>query len=263
MGRTLREGDDGVVVNESMVASQFGGANPLGRRIRYVGRSREAGEGNLVLDRWYEVIGVVADVPKARTLGAPMVSLVYHVAAPGDVKAPLLAVRMRGRTPSSFAGRLRELCASVDPDLQLRDLASVDEIAGRERDVMRMIGLTVSIVMLSVVVLSGAGIYALMSFTVARRRREIGIRAALGGNSTRILAGVFSRVAGQLTIGALCGMLGAVTLEQFLEGEMFQGQGAIMLPIVAIFMTTVGLAAAFVPARRGVRIPPTEALRED
>jgi putative ABC transport system permease protein len=263
MGRTLREGDDGVVVNQSMVVSQFGGANPLGRRIRYVGRSREAGEGNVVLDRWYEVIGVVADVPEARTLGAPPVSLVYHAAAPGDVKAPLLAVRMRGRTPSSFAGRLREICASVDPDLQLRDLASVDEIADRERDVMRMIGLTVSIVMLSVVMLSGAGIYALMSFTVARRRREIGIRAALGGNSTRILAGVFSRVAGQLTIGALCGMLGAVTLEQFLEGEMFQGQGAIMLPIVAIFMTTVGLAAAFVPARRGVRIPPTEALRED
>jgi hypothetical protein len=58
-------------------------------------------------------------------------------------------------------------------------------------------------------------------------------------------------------------MLGAVALEQFLEGEMFQGQGAIVLPIVAIFMTAVGLAAAFVPARRGVSIPPTEALRED
>ena len=47
MGRTLREGDDGVVVNQSMVVSQFGGANPLGRRIRYVGRSREAGDGDL------------------------------------------------------------------------------------------------------------------------------------------------------------------------------------------------------------------------
>jgi putative ABC transport system permease protein len=111
--------------------------------------------------------------------------------------------------------------------------------------------------------LSAAGIYALMSFTVARRRREIGIRTALGANPARILAGIFSRACAQLIAGVLIGMLGAVALEQLLEGEMFQGQGAVILPIVALFMTAVGLLAALGPARRGLGIQPTEALRED
>jgi ABC-type antimicrobial peptide transport system permease subunit len=74
---------------------------------------------------------------------------------------------------------------------------------------------------------------------------------------------IFSRVLGQLAIGAVVGMVGAVGLEQLLEGEMFQGRGAVILPIVAIFMTTVGLLAALGPARRGLRIQPTEALRAE
>jgi putative ABC transport system permease protein len=112
-------------------------------------------------------------------------------------------------------------------------------------------------------VLSAAGIYALMSFTVARRRKEIGIRTALGADPLRILVGVFSRAFAQLTAGALVGLLGAVALEQVLEGEMFQGQGAVILPIVAAFMTMVGLLAAVGPARRGLRVHPTEALRAE
>jgi ABC-type antimicrobial peptide transport system permease subunit len=112
-------------------------------------------------------------------------------------------------------------------------------------------------------VLSAAGIYALMSFTVARRRREIGIRAALGANSARLLAGIFSRAAGQLALGAAAGMLGAVGLEALMEGEMFHGHGAVLLPAVAAIMTVVGLLAAIGPARRGLSVAPTEALREE
>ena len=68
----------------------------------------------------------------------------------------------------------------------------------REQGFMRLIGVTVMLVMLSVIVLSAAGIYAMMAFTVARRRREIGIRAALGADRNRILAGIFARALGQL-----------------------------------------------------------------
>ena len=74
---------------------------------------------------------------------------------------------------------------------------------------------------------------------------------------------IFSRALGQLAIGAAVGMVGAVGLEQLLEGEMFQGRGAVILPIVAAFMTTVGVLAAVGPARRGLRIQPTEALRAE
>lgn len=84
-----------------------------------------------------------------------------------------------------------------------------------------------------------------------------------GADPRRILAGIFSRVLGQLAVGAVLGLAGAVVLEGVLEGEMFQGHGAVILPAVALLMTTVGLMAAAGPARRGLRIHPTEALREE
>ncbi|MGH9385146.1 MAG: FtsX-like permease family protein, partial [Vicinamibacterales bacterium] len=118
-------------------------------------------------------------------------------------------------------------------------------------------------VMLSVIMLSTAGIYSLMSFTVARRRREIGIRAALGADRHRLLLGIFSRALGQLGTGAALGMLGAIGFEQLLEGEMLQGRGTVILPLVALVMATAGLLAAIGPARQGLRIQPTEALREE
>jgi hypothetical protein len=269
MGRGLVAADantdasHNVVVNQAMADTLFGGANPLGRRIRYVGRSREAAARDVVLNRWYEIVGVAPDFPRLQTLDVERVSRVYHAATPGDLYPVMLAVRVRSGAPSALMNTYREIGAAVDPDLQIRDLATADDAMKREQGLMRQIGLVLILAMLSVVVLSGAGIYALMSFTVARRRREIGIRAALGADPNRVLAGIFARVLGQLGLGALAGFAGAVALESIVEGAMFQGQGVVMVPSVILFMTVVGLLAAIGPARRGLSIQPTEALREE
>jgi putative ABC transport system permease protein len=254
---------EGVTVNRTLVDTLFAGASPLGHRVRYVGRSHEAAPRHVVLDRWYEIIGVVPDFPTARTLDVERVMRVYHAASPGEVYPALLNVRLRGTEPSGFAGMFRQISADVDPDLQVRDLSTADEVMKREQGLMRIIGVTIAVAMSSVVILSAAGIYALMSFAVARRRREIGIRAALGADPGRVLAGIFSRALAQLGLGAAVGMAGAFALELITEGEMFQGQGAVILPIVVVVMTTVGMLAALGPARRGLRIQPTEALREE
>jgi ABC-type antimicrobial peptide transport system permease subunit len=119
------------------------------------------------------------------------------------------------------------------------------------------------LVLLSVVGLAAAGMYALMSFTVARRRREIGIRAALGADRNHLLAGIFARSLAQLGTGAAVGLLGALALDQIIEGAMFQGQGAVLLPTVTAVMAMVGALAALGPARQGLRIQPIEALREE
>jgi ABC-type antimicrobial peptide transport system permease subunit len=163
----------------------------------------------------------------------------------------------------AFANTFRDISAAVDPNLQLRDIATAEIELKREQGLMRLIGVTVVIVMLSVVGLAAAGMYALMSFTVARRRREIGIRAALGADRNRLLAGIFSRALAQLGTGAAAGLLGAFALDQIMEGEMIQRQGAVILPIVALMMIAVGLAAALGPARAGLKIQPIEALREE
>lgn len=120
-------------------------------------------------------------------------------------------------------------------------------------------------VILSVLLLSAAGLYALMSFTVNRRRREIGIRSALGAQPRRLLAGIFRRALGQVGVGAVVGILAAIPLNRFLSMAMEDLRHAHIpgvVPMTAIFMMVVGVLAAAGPARRGLRVDPTEALRD-
>jgi predicted permease len=270
MGRSLQAADadrsapsNGVLVNRPLVDNLFGGASPLGTRIRYVGRSREADARDVVLNQWYEIVGVVPDFPAVRSLDTEPASRIYHAADFGDVQPAEVAIRIRGNDPTAFSGRLREIGASVDPNMLLRDIASASSILKREQGLMRLIGVTVTLVMLSVIVLAAAGMYALMSFTVAQRRREIGIRTALGANRHRLLFGIFARALLQIGTGVAVGLLGALALEAALQGEMFQGQGAVLVPLVILVMTIVGTIAVAGPARRGLSIQPTEALREE
>jgi putative ABC transport system permease protein len=255
-------GADHVVINRTLADTIFGAGTPLGHRIKYVGRSREATEDGvqMELERWHEIVGVVPDFPANERLPEKRV---YHAAALGDIYPARIGVRVRGADPATFSGVLRDVSVAVNPNLQVREITTLEMLVKRDQGTFRMIGVTVGAVMLSVLILSAAGIYALMSFTVARRKREIGIRAALGADRNRLLAGIFSRAFAQLGAGAVVGMIGAFGLEQVLEGEMFQGRGAIILPAVALVMTTVGVLAAIGPARRGLSIQPTEALREE
>jgi putative ABC transport system permease protein len=270
MGRTFMPSDAsradtiaGVLVNRSLVDKVFGGANPLGARIRYVGRSREANTRDVPLNRWFEIVGVVPDFPNHETLEDERDGRIYHAAAFGDVYPATVSVRVRGRDPMAFAATFREISTAVDPTLQLRNIATAQMVIERERGMMQLIGATITIVMGSVIALAAAGMYALMSFTVARRRREIGIRAALGANRNRLLAGIFARVFAQLGAGAGLGLLMAVGLERVMEGQMFPGPGAFIFPTVVVVMMVIGALAALGPARKGLSIQPIEALREE
>jgi ABC-type antimicrobial peptide transport system permease subunit len=115
----------------------------------------------------------------------------------------------------------------------------------------------------SVLLLSAAGIYAMMSFTVASRRREIGIRSALGAAPGRVLSGIFKRAGAQLGAGALGGLLLAEAVVRAAGESFLDDETALLLPTVAVLMMAIGLLAALGPARRGLAVQPTEALREE
>ena len=250
------------MVNQSFAQRIFGG-DALGRRIRYVGRSRGAAPQNVESGRWYEIVGIVSDFPTGVSPGMDDSPLkLYHAVAAGQVQPVTMALRVRGGAPSTFAGRLREIAAAVDPDLHLRNILSLDEALRREQWIRRLEAAVLAAVTLSVLMLSSAGIYALMSFTVSQRRKEIGIRMALGADRKRIVASIFSRALGQLAVGAALGMASAAVLEKASGGDLMRGNAAVVLPVVALFMMAVGFLAALGPARRGLRIEPTEALRE-
>lgn len=267
-GRPFGSGDFGgaataVVVNRSFARRILGSGNALGRRIRYVGTSGDAGPEEVRMGRWYEIVGVVGDLPANALDPASAEARVYHPLAPGQAHPASLVVRMRGVAPAAFAGRLRELTAALDPTLQVHEVLPLDEFYRQgEQGLMRLGALAMALLTLSVLLLSAAGIYALMSFTVTRRRREIGIRAALGADPRRILGSVFSRAAGQLAVGLVTGAAAAALLAPSMpDREM--GNLPAFIPAVAALMLGVGLLAALGPARRGLRIQPMEALREE
>jgi putative ABC transport system permease protein len=255
-----REGG-AVVVNQSFALQIFGG-DALGRRIRYADGNRGDATQNVESGRTYEIVGIVRDFPAGVSPGMNDSQLrLYHPVAAGHVQPVTMAVRVRGGAPSTFARRLSEVAAAVDPDLQLRNILSLDEALRREQWIRRLEAAVLGGVSLSVLLLSSAGIYALMSFTVSQRRKEIGIRIALGADRKRIIASIFSRALGQLAVGAALGVAVAAALER--GNNLMQGNAVVVLSLVALFMMAVGFVAALGPARRGLRIEPTEALREE
>lgn len=260
-GRSFNPGDrdsttDGVVVNRRFVEEFLGGAAVLGRQFRY----RYAFEGDDP-SKLYEVIGVIDDFPAFRLEpGIESQATVYHPAAPGDV-SPVLSVRLMGPVPEGFVGRFRQIAAELDPTLQLEELVPLSVAYDDRRKSMRLLALGVSVVTGSVLLLSAAGIYALMSFIVARRTREIGIRAALGAHPRSLLMSVFGRVLWQITAGVALGcVMSAVLLS---ESSVTLSESGYLLAAVAVLMLAAGSLAAARPALRSLRVHPSEALRVD
>ena len=251
-----------VIVNGHFARDVLGDQSAVGRRFRYVGLSGDADPDSVELDRWFEIVGVVGNIPpiaEPGTVGAR----VSHSVAAGQFYPMTLSMRLRVSEPLEFSVRLRDISAAVDPDLQLRDVERPVDFLEGEAGIFRRIAIGLALLTLSIVVLSAAGIYALMSCTVEQRRKEIGIRAALGADPRRILGAIFSRALAQLAIGAATGVGFAALLELASNGDFIGGRGEVVLPVVSILMMTVGLVAAWGPARRGLRIQPIETLRTE
>ena len=256
-------GATSVIVDQTFADALAPGASVVGRRIRYVNSGRD---GGIEFGPWLEIVGVVPAFATSFTVPAPFVdppARFYHAAAPGQPDLTNVVVRVRGGDPRRFEQRLRAITASVDPALKIQDPISVPEQWNYELRASATAAFVILAVTGSVLLLSAAGIYSMMSFTVTSRRREIGIRAALGADARRVLAGIFGRAATQLGAGVFVGLAIAATLEWMSGGVLMDGQGFVLLPAVMGVMFTLGLLAALGPARRGLAVQPVETLRAD
>jgi putative ABC transport system permease protein len=255
-----------VIVDQSFVRRFLNGEYPVGRQFRYA-----AGAGRPEASPWYEIVGVMENLwtnPIDPDAVPPYV--LYPVAA-GQVSTASVRLHVRGsaaaRLDSGLPERLHRLAAAVDPALRLGAIRPSAFVDLQETLRMRFLVKGMTLVVATVLLLSAAGVYALMSFTVAQRRREIGIRTALGAPPHRVLQSIFSRVAVQVGIGVLVGIAAAVTLESPIISAIgwpaVFGSRAIVIPAIALIMLLTGFFAAVGPARSGLRIQPTEALKAE
>jgi hypothetical protein len=258
---TARAPGGGVVVNEAFVRQLLDGGNALGRRLRFgsgAGGGAWSDERAATAGPWHEIVGVVPNLHATSFDVSYATPAVYYAVTPELPNATLL-VRVRGDDVDAFAPRLRELASAVDPDLRIDGIANLARVPNAR--FLAMVAVLLQLILGIVVLLSAAGVHALMSVTVTQRRREIGVRAALGAQPRRLLMSVFSRAGAQLGSGALVGSaLAAVLLQGSGLGPMWN---AAFVGIVVGVMVLAGLIAAAGPALRGLRIHPMEALRDE
>ncbi len=162
-----------------------------------------------------------------------------------------------------FARKAHQILAAVDPALRMGELQARAQADSEDALAVRLVALALSCILVTVLLFSAAGVYSLMSFTVAQRRREIGIRAALGASSMDVLRSVFSRVAVQVGMGVVLGALGAMAIAPLSDDVVLAERLAMVTPAIALIMVLVGVVAAYGPARRSLRIQPTEAVRAE
>jgi len=257
-GRNFDAGDFGdarsasMIVNRTFVAEVIGEGNALGRRVRMPAQE-EAGQ-DVPASPWYEIVGVVEDFPANQ---GP--SMYLPLAGP----ASQLTLTIRAPSGAGFAvGPLRSVAAGVDSRLRIGRVRTLKEVLANPESPEYTFGVALVTIVTIVLLFSIAGLYTLVAFIVAQRRREIGVRSALGAEPRRLLIGIFGRAAVPLAIGAIAGCALSIAVNSSLPITEIGGRripGIVLAS--AAFMVLVGVLAVAGPARRAIRLNPTEALR--
>jgi predicted permease len=269
-GRAFHAGDLApgarvAIVDQGFVDQVLQGRNPIGQRVRFVEEGADAAARNA--DSWYQVVGLVQELGMGAPSEKGRAAGFYLPATPDRLDRVYMLVHVRG-DPMTLGPELREIAAGVDPTLRLSELQRMDEITS---DVVWIVGLWLRITILMTAIallLSLAGIYAVLSFIVARRTREIGVRVALGASRRRVIGAIFRRPLSQVGLGVLAGgaliaVAGSIDTDMpGLSGELSLMQVA-MIVGYATLMLGVCLLACVVPTRRALGVEPTVALRMD
>jgi hypothetical protein len=255
------------VVNSSFARKYFQGENPLYRRIRLGGiDSREP---------WLTIVGVTPDlwtssrvstdrarvfVPLAQTaIGDPEVKL-----GRWDLRFMVVAIKTIG-DPLGHVTSLRSGVAAVDSDIPVYGIQTMDRAIALRTGRFRLYARYYIAFGLAALFLGMMGLYGVISFTVSRRTRELGIKIALGAEPRRVVSSVLWRGLGQIGLGVVIGSVVAFWLVQGMRQVLFHVELwdlTVMISTVALLVTT-GAAACLVPAMRASRIEPVEALRAD
>jgi predicted permease len=259
-GRGLNDTDglenrEASVVTRSFAEKFWPGASPLGRRYRFVPDGKPG--------PWITVVGVCGDIVQdSMDRDPPPLAYLSNKQEPWGWLG--LMIRAHG-DPSALAASVRKVLLGVDRELPLFEVRTLPEAIGHQYWFLQVFGTLFFLFALMALLMASVGIYAVIAQNTSQRTREIGIRMALGASSSRVLALVLSRGVKQLAIGLAVGLAGAVAAIRLMDSlpGIRSTTNPFMFGLVVLLLLGVGLIACWLPARRAVRIAPTEALRTD
>jgi putative ABC transport system permease protein len=276
-GRAFHRGDVAssapiIIVNEAFARAfsrETGRGTPIGVRLRFAvmsGDDDEVGARPRAWEPWGEIVGVVRDFGLDPDDNGNEQPHVFRAARAGALPSHVMSVRLRGN-PAALAARLPLIAATVDARLLVQDSQPMEEwVRQRDEHLIVMAGAQVAVTVL-VLFLSALGIFSLVSITVSRRTREIGLRAALGATPRQVLARILSRAVVLTGTGIAAG--GVLLMWSLALGAGPSGQAvadmtlfAGHLGVTSAVMLAACLLACVGPARRALEISPSEALRE-
>jgi putative ABC transport system permease protein len=236
-----------------MARKYWPGENPVGKRVTV--------SYNDTPPR--EIVGVVADVKQTDLTSGHLPQMyIPFVQTPW----PFIAAVVRTTAaPPSAAGSLRQALARLDPDQAAGEIRTLDDYVARSVATPRFTAMLIGGFAALALLLAGFGLYGVMSYSVAQRRRELGIRMALGARAADIRSLVVGQAVALGAIGVAIGLAGVLAVTRLLASLLF-GVSAIDPPTfaaVCALLLTVVAAAAYLPARRATRVDPMIALRAD
>jgi predicted permease len=253
-GRALRPQDHETaprvaIANAAAVRQWFPDQDPIGRRV-------------LVNDLPVEVVGVVGDVLQWSP-SRPTLPMLYVPFAQRTIRSVKLVIRAAG-DPVALAAAARAQVRQLDPDLAVADVtplsALVDRSLMRPRFYTGLLSLFAGVAL----ALAAIGVFGVMSYAVAERSREIGIRMALGADRRDVLRMIVGRAVGLALAGAVLGIAAALLLGRFIQGQLFGVSlldPATLVAVAVVLCITAAVASAL-PALRALALDPAGALRE-
>ncbi len=261
-GRTFtsrdEEGEPPVaVVNETFARQIFKGENPLGRRIK-----PNISFGDRTDAPMREVVGVTADV-KSSSIGGNIVPEVYAPQTPTDFIGEMTIVVRTGIDPNALVPAMRSLVSSMDKDLPLRDIKTLEQYVSGSISAPRFEAVLLGTFAVLAFVLTTIGLYGVISYSVAQRTREMGIRIALGAQRASISHMVMREGVLLILIGITAGLMVSFFTVRLIRGLLYGIAATDPATFIAVPLGLLGVAllACYIPARRAMRVDPIVALR--